>query len=60
MVVDPGAAGGKALAQLDEDRTENHFPLLVYDGMTAKDLDVRVSFNAMAGEVDRAGGLAPA
>jgi len=55
---DPSApAGPKVLAQTSADRTNRRYPVCVYDGLTANDVDVSVRFRTVAGEVDRAAGL---
>lgn len=46
------------LAQTSADRTDDRFPLAVFDGGSFKDMDISVRFKAVSGEVDRAGGLA--
>lgn len=59
VIDDPGApAGPKVLAQTSKDRTDYRFPLAVFDQPVLQDLDVAVRFNPVAGEVDRAAGLA--
>jgi 3-keto-disaccharide hydrolase len=59
MVVEDFTAlsGGKVLAQTSTDKTSFRFPLCVYDGFTAADLTVSVSFKPVAGTVDQAAGL---
>ena len=53
-----GPAGGKkVLAQTSADETDNRFPICVYDGLKAKDVEVSVQFKALAGKVDQAAGL---
>jgi len=51
-------AGSKVLAQSSADRTDNRFPLAILDAPVAADLDARVRFKPVAGEVDRAAGIA--
>jgi hypothetical protein len=51
-------AGPKVLAQTSKDRTDNRFPLAVFDQPVLQDLDVAVRFKPVAGEVDRAAGIA--
>lgn len=58
MVADPTAAHGKAIEQASADATDNRFPLAVYEPFAARDVSAMVKFKAMAGRVDRAGGLA--
>jgi len=55
---DAQAFGGRrVLAQSSSDRTDYRFPVCVYDGVSAKDVEVWVRFKAVSGEVDRAGGI---
>jgi hypothetical protein len=59
VIDDPTApAGPKVLAQTSKDRTDNRFPLAVFDQLVLQDLDVAVRFKPVAGEVDRAAGIA--
>jgi hypothetical protein len=57
VVIDNDAAGGKALAQLDADPTSYRFPLAVYTPTAPADVEVTVSFKAVSGEIDQAGGV---
>lgn len=50
-------SGQRVLVQTDADRTNYRFPVLVYDGLSAKDVDVSVRFKAISGRVDQAAGL---
>jgi hypothetical protein len=45
------------LAQTDADATSYRFPVCVYDGLTAKDVDVSVKFKPVSGTVDQAAGI---
>jgi hypothetical protein len=58
IVEDATASRGKAIAQLSADPTDYRFPLAVWQPLVAKDLTVNTRFKAVAGAVDRAGGLA--
>jgi hypothetical protein len=58
VVIDPSATQGKAIEQASADPTDYRFPLAVYQPVAAQDLEAGVRFKAMAGKVDRAGGLA--
>jgi hypothetical protein len=58
VVDDASVSGGRVLAQTSADTTDYRFPLAIYDGVTAKDVEVTVRFKAVAGRVDRAGGIA--
>jgi hypothetical protein len=55
---DGSVAGGKVLTQISTDATDYRFPLAIYDKISAANLDVSVRFKAVAGRIDRAGGLA--
>ena len=46
------------LAQVSSDRTDYRFPLAIYQGVSAANLEVTVRFKAGAGQVDRAGDIA--
>jgi len=58
VVVDPSAAGQKAIAQTSKDTTDYRFPLAVYQPMSVKDVDVVMRFKPVAGTIDQAGGIA--
>jgi len=45
------------VAQISTDKTDYRFPILVSNEGSFKDLELSVKFKAVAGEVDRAGGL---
>jgi hypothetical protein len=49
--------GGHVVTQTDADSTGNRYPLLVYDGLQAKDVDLRVRLFPVSGSGDQAGGL---
>jgi hypothetical protein len=51
-------AGGRVLAQTSSDRTDYRFPLAIYQPVSAADVEVSVRFKAVAGDVDRAAGIA--
>jgi hypothetical protein len=51
-------AGPKVLAQTSTDRTDYRFPLAIFEVPVAADLAVAVKFKPLAGEVDRAAGIA--
>jgi hypothetical protein len=57
VVEDATAGGGRALAQLDEDRTDYRFPLAVYQPAAPADLEVTIRFKPVSGKVDQAGGV---
>jgi Beta xylosidase C-terminal Concanavalin A-like domain len=50
-------SGGKVLAQTSTDRTSARFPLCLYEGLTAADVEVSVRFKPVSGTVDQAAGL---
>jgi hypothetical protein len=58
VVEDDSAPGGtRTLAETSGDAISYRFPLAIYDGLVAKDVDVSVSFKPISGEVDQAAGL---
>lgn len=59
VIEDPTApAGPKVLAQTGSDKTDYRFPLAILDVPQPADVDVTVMFKPVAGEVDRAAGIA--
>ena len=53
-----GAPSGRfAVAQTSKIPTDNRFPLLVYDKVSAADLDISVKFKPVSGTIDQAAGL---
>src|SRR5712692_2860150 len=52
MKDDASPSQGNVLAQTDADRTDYRFPLCVYDGLTAKDVEVTVKFKPVSGRGD--------
>jgi Domain of Unknown Function (DUF1080) len=50
-------AHGNVLVQTDADATDYRFPIAVYDGVTAKDVDVSVQFKALSGKGDQGAGI---
>jgi hypothetical protein len=58
VVDDASATQGRAIAQTSTDTTDYRFPLAIYQGVTAKDVDVTLRFKPVAGKVDQAGGIA--
>jgi 3-keto-disaccharide hydrolase len=57
VVEDATAPGGRALAQASSDRTDYRFPIILYDALSVRDVDVSVRFKALSGKVDRAAGI---
>jgi hypothetical protein len=58
LVTDAGAKGGRAIAQVSNDKTNYRFPLAIYKPFSGKDLEVLVRFKPVTGTVDQAGGIA--
>ena len=58
VVADPGVQSGQVLVQTSTDQTDYRFPLAIYDGVTAANVEVTVRFKAVGGRIDRAGGIA--
>jgi Domain of Unknown Function (DUF1080) len=55
---DPSAPSQpNVLAQVSTDKTDYRFPLAIADEGSFKDLELRVKFKAISGQVDRAAGL---
>ena len=55
---DATAAGGRAIEQASTDRTDYRFPLAIYQGVSARNVDVSLRFKPVAGKIDQAGGIA--
>ena len=58
IVEDTTVAAGRVLAQTSTDRTDYRFPLAIYQPATAVNFQVTVRLKAVAGDIDRAGGIA--
>jgi hypothetical protein len=58
VAADPTAASGRAIEQISTDRTDYRFPLAIYEGVSAANLNVAVRFRAVAGKIDQAAGIA--
>jgi hypothetical protein len=58
VVADSNVPGGQVLVQTSADQTDYRFPLAIYGGVTAANVEVTVRFKAVAGRIDRAGGIA--
>ena len=50
-------SGTMVLAQTSSDPTSKRFPVCVYDGFSAADVELSVRFRPLSGEVDQAAGL---
>jgi len=48
---------GNVLAQTDADTTSYRFPVCIYDGLTAKDVDVTMKFKPISGKEDQGAGI---
>ncbi|MEW6211384.1 MAG: hypothetical protein AB1631_23665, partial [Acidobacteriota bacterium] len=57
IVKDDSSAQKNVLAQTDADPTGYRFPVAVYDGISARDVDVSVRFRAVSGQKDQAAGI---
>jgi Domain of Unknown Function (DUF1080) len=58
VTADPTAPSKpKVVTQTSTDQTDYRFPLLISDEGSFQDLDLSVNFKAVAGSIDRAGGL---
>ncbi|HEY2135876.1 MAG TPA: family 16 glycoside hydrolase [Xanthobacteraceae bacterium] len=58
VVADTTASSGRAIEQSSSERTDYRFPLAIYRPLSARNVDVSLRFKAVAGNVDRAGGIA--
>jgi hypothetical protein len=58
VVGDSDVPSGQLLAQTSTDQTDYRFPLAIFDGIAAANVEVTVRFKAVAGRIDRAGGIA--
>ena len=56
-VDDTDVSRGKVLAQTSMDPTGYRFPLCIYDGVVASDLDISVRFKPLGGKEDQAAGV---
>lgn len=57
VLEDPSVPVGRVIAETSRDTADYRFPLCVYDGLVAKDVEVSVRFKAVDGMVDQAAGL---
>jgi hypothetical protein len=53
----PGGESGNVVVQTSADPTDYRYPVLIYDKVTAADLDLSVKFRALRGTTDQAAGL---
>ncbi len=55
---DAGAPSGQnVVAQVSDDATNYRLPVLVYDDLSARDIDVSVRFKSVSGKVDQGAGI---
>jgi glycosyl hydrolase family 59 (putative galactocerebrosidase) len=57
VVADTTSTGGRAIEQSSTERTDYRFPLAIHRPFSARNVDVSLRFKAVAGNVDRAGGI---
>jgi len=57
IVDDATADGGRALAQLNAETTDYHFPLAIYRAASGTDVEATIHFKPVSGRVDQAGGV---
>jgi len=58
VMKDPASPNqGNVLAQTDADRTDYRFPVCVYDGLSARDVDITVKFKPVSGRGDQGAGI---
>jgi hypothetical protein len=48
---DPSTPAGKVIAEISRDTADYRFPLCIYDGLSAKDVEVAIRFRAVDGSV---------
>jgi hypothetical protein len=58
VAADTSASAGRTIEQTSTDTTDFRFPLAIYGAASARNVDVSISFKALSGKVDRAGGIA--
>jgi hypothetical protein len=59
LVAEDGtAAHGRAIAQTNGDTTDYRFPLAIWQGASAKNVEVTLRFKPVGGKVDQAAGIA--
>lgn len=50
-------SGKQVVAQLSEDKTNRRYPILIHNGIHARDVDLSVRFKTISGDVDASAGL---
>jgi hypothetical protein len=58
VVEDATATRSRAIEQSSVDRTDDRFPLAIYQPVSAKNVEVTLRFKPVGGRVDQAGGIA--
>lgn len=58
VVDDPTSFTGRVIEQSSADRTDYRFPFAIFEPITAKNIEVSITFKPVAGRVDQAGGIA--
>jgi hypothetical protein len=54
---DASVPAGRVITQTSNDKTDYRFPLAIYQPFSGTDVEVAVRFKAVAGSIDRAGGV---
>jgi hypothetical protein len=57
IIEDATAEGGRALAQLNAETTDYHFPMAIYRQASGADVEATIHFKPVSGRVDQAGGV---
>ncbi len=57
MTPTPSAATRQVLAQLSKDPTDEHFPMLIYDGATFKNFKATTEFKIVSGAAEQMAGI---
>ena len=57
VLEDPSAPAGRVIAETSRDTADYRFPLCIYDGLSAQNVDVTIRFKPVDGSVDQAGGI---
>lgn len=58
VVDDSTSLTGRVIEQSSADQTDYRFPLAIFEPITAKNVEISISFKSIAGRVDQAGGVA--
>jgi hypothetical protein len=57
ILEDASAPGGRVISETSQDSADYRFPLCIFNGFTARDVEASVRFKAVDGQVDRAAGI---